>query len=239
MTAEADNDRAEPIVREGEYKPPQYQAKAFHCALCGVYATHDWNQLRYGQMYLGPWTEQCGNCGERTFWVRLRDNSGGMRMADPVVGGGPKPHVDMPADVRRDYEEARGIVMQSPRGAGALLRLAAQKLVNELVSGSSDLNAKTAALVADGLTDVVAKALDVLRVVGNNAVHPGEMVLDDDPETVSALFELVNVVIEDRIARPARVSDLFGKLPAGARAAIEKRDAPQALPAGDEPPAPH
>jgi hypothetical protein len=47
------------------------------------------------------------------------------------------------------------------------------------------------------------------------------------------------VVIEDRIARPARVSDLFGKLPAGARAAIEKRDAPQALPAGDEPPAPH
>ena len=130
----------------------------------------------------------------------------------------------MPTDVRADYEEASAIVMQSPRGACALLRLATQKLADDLVKDDGNLNAKIRALVAQGLSTEVAQALDALRVVGNNAVHPLEMVLDDDIETATALFECLNLIVEDRIARPKRVGTLFGKLPQGAREGIEKRD---------------
>ena len=145
-------------------------------------------------------------------------------MIEPVTAGGPSPHVEMPEKVRGDYEEARMIVGQSPRGACALLRLATQKLADNLVEGAANLDTKIGTLVSEGLAPEVAQALDVLRVVGNNAVHPGEMMLDDDVGTATALFECVNLIVEDRIARPERVSALFSKLPQGARDAIQRRD---------------
>jgi hypothetical protein len=148
-------------------------------------------------------------------------------MADPVVDGGPRPHVDMPADVKADYDEARAIVNASPRGACALLRLATQKLADDLVEGNRSLNDKISVLVAEGLSAEVAQALDVVRVVGAHAVHPLEMVLDDDVDTASALFECLNLIVEDRIARPQRIGKLFDKLPQRDREAIAKRDAPR------------
>jgi len=39
--------------------------------------------------------------------------------------------------------------------------------------------------------------MDSLRVIGNNAVHPGEMDLTDDTEAASALFNLLNFVVEE------------------------------------------
>lgn len=167
------------------------------------------------------------------YWVPKRDGSERMRIADPVIGGGPRPHAQMPGALRRDYEEAQAIVQESPRGAGALLRLVAQKLVDGLVEGKAKLDSKIGDLVASGLSTTVAQALDALRVVGNNAVHPGEMVLDDDAEAVRALFECINVIVEDQIARPGRIDDLFSKLPQKAREAIQRRDG-HVTPPGDD-----
>ena len=145
-------------------------------------------------------------------------------MIEPLTSGGPRPHVEMPDDVRSDYEEARGILSRSPRGACALLRLATQKLADDLVPGSANLDTKIATLVSEGVAAQVAQALDALRVVGNKAVHPAQMILDDDVETATSLFECLNVIVEDRIARPKRIGGLFSKLPEGARKAIERRD---------------
>jgi hypothetical protein len=64
-----------------------------------------------------------------------------------------------------------------------------------------------------------------VRVVGNNAVHPGEMDVNDDPRTALALFGLVNEITEAMIARPRRIAELYGSLPEGAREAVAKRDA--------------
>jgi hypothetical protein len=66
--------------------------------------------------------------------------------------------------------------------------------------------------------------LDVVRVTGNNAVHPGELLFDDNSEIVSALFGLTNLIIDTRIAEPKRISTLYGTLPEGALHGIEKRD---------------
>jgi hypothetical protein len=217
----------EPIAREGEHIAPTFQSEAFHCPRCNVLARQVWFELLFrsggGLNGSAIWMSGCQNCDERSYWVPTGVGQA-MRMAEPVVRGGPRPHIEMPADVRADYEEARAIVMQSPRGACALLRLATQKLADDLVNGDGNLNAKIRALVAQGLSTEVAQALDALRVVGNNAVHPLEMVLDDDIETATALFECLNLIVEDRIARPKRVGTLFGKLPQGAREGIEKRD---------------
>jgi hypothetical protein len=131
----------------------------------------------------------------------------------------------MPEGPRRDYVEASSILALSPRGSAALLRLAAQKLVNDMVPGNGNLDDKIGTLGTKGLPEEVAQALDVLRVVGNNAVHPGEIVLDDDAETATALFECLNLIVEDRIARPQRIGGLFNILPRGARDAIERRNA--------------
>ena len=130
----------------------------------------------------------------------------------------------MPEEVRKDYEEARTIVMQSPRGACALLRLAVQKLCKELGEPGKNINDDIASLVRKGLSIEVQQALDTLRVIGNNAVHPGEMDLTDDTETATALFELLDFIVDDRISQPKKRAEIFSKLPTKAVAAIKKRD---------------
>lgn len=146
------------------------------------------------------------------------------RCIDPVIGGGPRPHVEMPEDVQVDYNEARTIIGLSPRGACVLLRLAVQKLCVDLGEPGKNLNEDIASLVKKGLPDEVQQAMDTLRVIGNNAVHPGELDLSDDAETASALFNLLNFVVDEMIAQPKRRRSIFGKLPVKAREAIQRRD---------------
>ena len=75
-----------------------------------------------------------------------------------------------------------------------------------------------------GLPVEIQQALDVVRIVGNNAVHLGELNLDDSPEIVSALFELINYIVDRMISQPKKLSELYASLPAGALEAINKRD---------------
>ena len=87
-----------------------------------------------------------------------------------------------------------------------------------------------ASLVKKGLPVEVQEALDSLRVIGNEAVHPGEMDLRDDVGTATALFGLLNFVVKDRIAEPKERKRLFGLLPERKREAIAKRDGNSAQP---------
>jgi len=135
-----------------------------------------------------------------------------------------EPNDDMNNDIRMDFDEARAILDISPRGAAALLRLCIQKLCKQLGKTGKNLNEDIASLVKDGLDPDVQRALDVVRVVGNEAVHPGEMDLRDGRATAATLFELVNYIAEDRITRPKKVAALYSTIPASAVAAIEKRD---------------
>lgn len=82
-----------------------------------------------------------------------------------------------------------------------------------------------AALVKDGLSTKIQRALDVVRVVGNESVHPGEMNINDDAETARALFELVNIIAETMISEPKRIDQLFHSLPASKLEGIRARDA--------------
>jgi Domain of unknown function (DUF4145) len=203
---------------------------AYHCPRCGVLAPMDWSeQLRYsfnGAMRAPAWFVTCGNCQRPQYWISEGDQP--LRMIFPATGGGPRAHVDMPSDVRADYEEARAIVNMSPRGAVALLRLATQKLVNDhLQTEGEDLNDRIRRLVANGLSPMIQQALDSLRVIGNEAVHPGTLDLRDDVRTATSLFALLNVIVEDRITRPKLIAEMYANLPAAKLQGIVDRDRPK------------
>jgi hypothetical protein len=216
------------------YKPPGFGESAFNCPHCGAFAKQQWVEItsvhqagsssgwnvgsspRFSE--ITEWRfSLCDHCGRVCTWQK-------ETLVRPAASTAPMHHEDMPDDVADDYDEARDVLNASPRAAAALLRLALQRLMPHLGVTSTNLNEDIGALVSQGLPAQVQQALDTLRVVGNNAVHPGEIDLKDDPETASALFELLNFVVEDRISRPQAISGLFASLPAGARDAVAKRD---------------
>ena len=160
---------------------------------------------------------RCSHCGNWTFW-----HAG--KMIVPSEAPVEPPHPDLPADCQLDYAEARDIFTRSPRAAAALLRLCIQKLLLHLGESGKNINDDIKSLVDKGLPSLVQKALDYCRVVGNNAVHPGEIDLNDTPEIAAKLFQMINFIVEDRITRPKEIESLYAELPAEARAAIDKRD---------------
>lgn len=160
---------------------------------------------------------ECFNCKDISLWIY-------DKMIWPVRGNAPTPNPDLPADVRADFDEAATIADLSPRGAAALLRLCVQKLCVALGGKGKDINADIASLVSEGLDPRVQQALDVVRVIGNNAVHPGQLDLKDDRATASKLFSLINLIADIMISQPNHVSAMFDSLPQGARKAIEQRD---------------
>jgi hypothetical protein len=170
------------------------------------------------------WSCECSNCELCSFWYEHSHELAKSILMLPPGGSEPMPHAAMPSEVKEDYLEARAIAGQSPRGASALLRLALQELMPHLSQSGENLNHDIAALVAAGLDLGVQQALDALRVIGNNAVHPGEIDLRDDREIAHALFEVLNYVIEQMIERPAKLQRLYDQLPEAARGAITKRD---------------
>lgn len=160
---------------------------------------------------------RCFNCDDIAIWI-------GEKMVYPVAGEAPEPNPDLPEDILEDYREASVILDLSPRGAAALVRLCIQKLCKELGQPGKNINDDIAALVANGLDSRIQKALDAVRVIGNNAVHPGNMDLSDDRATAESLFRLLNLIAEKMISEPKHVDEVYALLPPGARAAIEARD---------------
>jgi hypothetical protein len=112
----------------------------------------------------------------------------------------------------------------SPRGAAALLRLAIQKLCIYLGGAGSNINSDIAQLVSNGLPPKVQEALDSVRVIGNEAVHPGTLDLKDDRKTVGMLFRLINFIAIKMITEPREIAEIYGSLPPDKLKAIAKRD---------------
>jgi hypothetical protein len=160
---------------------------------------------------------RCHRCERFTIWC-------GPTIVFPAHSTAPPANPDLPDDVRRDYDEAASIVSASPRGAAALLRLAIEKLCNFLKLPGKTLNDQIGTAVKSGVPIAVQQALDVVRVTGNNAVHPGQIDLGDDSATATTLFRLVNLIAEKLITEPREVAQMFDGLPSGDKDAIAKRD---------------
>lgn len=160
---------------------------------------------------------ECYNCKKVAVWVH-------GNLVFPGQRTGAMPNVDLPLELLTDFEEARAIVGNSPRGAAALMRLVVQKLCAHLGEKGKNIDDDIASLVAKGLNPLVQKALDVVRVIGNEAVHPGTIDLKDDRDTALRLFSLVNSIADQMITHPKAVQEMYDQLPAGKIAAIDARN---------------
>jgi hypothetical protein len=93
-----------------------------------------------------------------------------------------------------------------------------------LGQSGKNINNDIAKLVKEGLPIRIQKALDTVRVTGNEAVHPGVLDLKDSQETAQKLFKLVNFIAEKMISEPNEVEKIFENLPEEKKQAIKKRD---------------
>ena len=206
-----------------KYYPPTYQSEQFHCPYCYVYASQRWRVITYYSGGYQPITinEQevkcsvCSHCEKPTFWLNQKIFFPASHMAPPINN-------DLPDTVKEIYNEAANIIEQSPRAACALLRLTLQVLLEHL-GKTGNLNTNISKLVKEGLDQQIQQTLDIVRVTGNHAVHPGEIIFNDNTN-VQALFQLINVIADAFITQPKRTQEMYDNLPEKDKKAIEKRD---------------
>jgi hypothetical protein len=204
------------------YTPPRFQESSFNCPFCNAFAEQTWFQLEYVVVGRRPDLPHsfacfCSHCSKFSIWYE-------MKMVYPNFAGVEAPNEDLSEAIQYDYQEAADILQRSPRGAVALLRLAIQKLYLQLGEKGNDLNTDIGNLVRKGLPQKVQKSLDTLRVIGSQAVHPGQIELKDDIETATALFRLVNFIAEKLITEPNEVDEIYSKIPDTKKDQIAKRD---------------
>ncbi len=210
-----------------KYIAPAVESTRFTCPHCQTLSQHKWTDdgesIRPMDYIHGRddkdivYVSTCDACKQKTIWM-------GDKMVYPqflIV----EPNPDMPSCVLSLYNEAGEICSKSPRAACALLRLAIEKLCNELVRKEDTIDKNIAKLVKEGLPQKIQQALDLVRVIGNKAVHPAQIALDvDDINTAKTLFELLNIITANMITEKNQIEGLFNMLPESAKKAIEKRD---------------
>ncbi|MDZ7883934.1 MAG: DUF4145 domain-containing protein [Mycobacterium sp.] len=124
------------------------------------------------------------------------------------------------------YNEAGAIADISPRGAAALLRTALEVLTsNHLGQPDVKLTNAIGNLVKAGQIDKrLQQAMDVLRVTGNDAVHPHQLRLADGTDEATALFKLLNLIVDRLVAIPQQIDSLYDAIPESKRDYIDQRD---------------
>lgn len=221
-------------MQKEKYYPPEYATGQFHCPHCGVYAKQFWAHLEarhiWGGDFVGTivtsfsenlnknWTiSKCGHCGDKVFWL-----DGNIVYPKKMIVG--SPNNDLSDEIKKDYLEAAHIFNDSPRSSAAILRLALQKLCKQLGEKGDNINDDIGEMVKKGLNPLVQKSLDSLRITGNNAVHPGEINLEEDFGRALKLFELINFVAEKMLTEPKEISGFYDSLPENSKKAVENRD---------------
>ena len=211
-----------------KYVIPEINITSFTCPYCDVLATQAWHYGHIsssGQLYqytsegafINLRTSKCDNCMNIHIWL-------GDKMIVPEVANTPLPNEDMPEKVKDIYNEARDVFPKSAKASAALLRLALQYLCSELGEKGKNINTDIKELVKKGLPVEVQQALDIIRVTGNEAVHPGTMDLDDDEQIAGKLFQLMNFIVDRMIVQPKEISSLFNGLPEDKLNHIKERD---------------
>lgn len=223
---------------------PKYKSTAFVCPNCSAYAQQQWEfivtKTNYGSNQFGENVHydvyqlssdnhspnnkglafsDCQLCGGKSVWL---DGS----MIYPVSSCIENPRELMPDDVKEIYNEAREVYRVSPRSSAALLRLALEILLPQLGAKKSNINNMIAQLVSEKKAFLqVQKAMDVLRVIGNDALHPGIINIEkEDSKPISlALFKMLNYIIVETKESEEMVDGMYSVLPESLREKINER----------------
>ncbi len=221
-------------MKNEKFYPAVLGKGQFHCPHCNVYSKQFWSHIfarsdhawpsfvdsssKFNGWFPKQWSvSKCEHCDQLALWY----NTDIIYPIKIVVAA---PNSDLNDDIKKDYLEAAVVFNNSPRASAALLRLALQKLCKQLGEKGENVNEDIKNLVRKGLNQLVQKSLDSLRINGNNAVHPGNINLQEDPEKVLKLFELLNFIADKMITEPKEIASFYDQLPETSKQAVDKRD---------------
>lgn len=161
---------------------------------------------------------RCSACDLSAIWFY-------GQMIFPSSTDAPIPNPDLPEVCLKDYEEAAKVLSISARAASALLRLSLEKLCRYLLKkDKGNINSMIGEFTKNGIPTQITQAMDVLRVIGNEAVHAGTMDDVDNKDTALGLFRLINIIADVMITQPKHVSNMYDLLPQDKKEAIEGRN---------------
>ena len=186
--------------------------KAFRCLHCGVVSTHHFGPESTGIGGLST-SEffaacKCVNCEKICLWMD-------KKLIYPDKASVEPPNEDLSEDIKKLYDEAASILHKSSRAAAALLRVALEKLCREQGEENSSLSQNIELLKEKGeIPEEIYEAMTVVRVVGNQAVHPGKIEFESNetPEIVISLFEVINFIAENMITKKKRAKAIYEKV---------------------------
>jgi len=212
------------------YIAPEFEKEWFNCPNCNAFSKQDWSNI-YAQ---NNWQIKISNCQlcnniwiwywKNTSFIYWRWEDRSSKLIYPKKSNIPLPNNDLDEDIQNDYIEASEILNESPRWAGWLLRLALQKLMKQLWEDWKNIDKNIGSLVKKWLNITIQQALDSIRVIWNEAVHPWELDLKDDIESVTKLFGLINFIADTLITQPKKIQELYWTLPEWKLEGIENRD---------------
>lgn len=227
----------------------KHGSEAFPCPLCSVYAQQSWYFIKIKEAphfsnspspkheyysletdydifdpkgYQGISFSVCKVCSEESLWLN-------EELVYPFENTVENPSPLMPEEVKVIYDEARAVLNISPRSSAALLRLALEILLPYLGADKATINNMIQQLVDERKAiSRVQKAMDSLRVIGNDAVHPGVIDLEgrDDKAVSLALFKIINFIVAETLGSDDMIEDLYSLLPERVKEGIENRKVP-------------
>lgn len=197
---------------------PAHGKNAFICPFCKAFAYQEWELFAgepRGYLLQGA---KCFHCRKVSIWYE-------RKMIVPGNTGLPAPNKDMPSDVKVLYEEAAQVYNISRRASLALLRLAIDNLTIDLsMDIKSNLFQRIGILKSNRIiSDRIQQVFDYFRVIGNDAVHPGQIDIKDNIDH-SKLFYLLNYIVDTGITKPKEIENLFNEIPMNQKESIIKRD---------------
>ncbi|WP_276954274.1 DUF4145 domain-containing protein [Helicobacter rodentium] len=224
-----------------KFVSPSFWQTAFTCPYCGVLAQMNWERLYEGNVGTIGYSIHiavCQVCKSYSIWQECGFSQNGKpklvrEILYPKYSAIP-PAEDMPKSIEAIYKEASNVLGDSPRAACALLRLALEELISYLKDNfekykslkGKNINEDIKELVKLGLPAEVQKALDIVRITGNNAVHSTrEIDINDNPQIAYKLFEMLNFIVQEMITHPKEIDSFFkDNISEGAKEAIKERD---------------
>lgn len=226
--------------------PPEYKVRRFNCARCGAFAGQEWRALSYVSGYAeygqvihetikdgdqgNDWHASfCASCEGHCLWIdgvlAYPSNRPGLSVPLPVD--------EMPDDVKDLYLEASAVLPYSRRAAAALCRASLERLAKQLTPDEKPGTALDVRLIilSDRTTAALAKGVQVIRHAGNTALHGARdddasvvIYMDgDETELIELFFVTINELVDELIARPARIEAAYSLLPDEKRKALEKK----------------
>ncbi len=206
-----------------EYCMPELDRKSFNCPHCGAFANQRWYSLMFNKYDTkvifsnnnGPISRskdiiflddnfrasKCDHCEKLVLW-----NDQKIIYPRSITVESPNP--DMPEVAKGLYMESAKILQDSPRASAALLRLALQEILNKVVEGGEKNSINdNIGILSEGVDETTQKALDLIRINGNNAAHLGEIQIEE--ENTECMYKILNIIVQKTISDKKQIDDLY------------------------------